>query len=191
VENPDALLWTFAVMPEQNPAIDIQLHGPDTAAELAPHVWPCYRDVFGDFDDVATWRDKVFARHVARAGYRLAVAMDGPALTGFSWGYVGQRGQYWTDLVCEALPGCMTDEWVGGHFEFVELAVLPAYRRRGLGRRLHDALLAGISRRSLLSTVDDPQDAAVQLYLSCGWRSLGVLRPGVQVMGLATSQQAV
>ena len=77
---------------------------------------------------------------------------------------------------------------VGGHFEFVELAVAPQYRRRGLGRRLHDSLLDGVGRRALLSTTDDLADPAVQLYLSSGWRKLGVLRPGTQVMGRPAGQ---
>jgi ribosomal protein S18 acetylase RimI-like enzyme len=170
-------------MPEPCPTVDVRLHGPDKAMGLARGVWPCYRDVFGDFEDFATWRSDMFDRHVAREGYRLAVAVDGHTVAGFSWGYVGEHGQYWTDLVCRALPGSVTDEWVGGHFEFVELAVSPTYRRRGLGRRLHDTLLTGIRRNCLLSTDDDPQDPAVQLYLSCGWRKVGVLGPGVQVMG--------
>jgi ribosomal protein S18 acetylase RimI-like enzyme len=37
----------------------------------------------------------------------------------------------------------VTDEWVGGHFEFVELAVAPKYRRHGLGRRLCQLLMPG------------------------------------------------
>jgi ribosomal protein S18 acetylase RimI-like enzyme len=91
--------------------------------------------------------------------------------------------QYWTDLVCDVLPKDVTDDWAGGHFEFVELAVLPEYRRRGLGSRLHDTLLAGVAQRYLLSTADDPADPAVRLYLGRGWQQLGVLWPGVQVMG--------
>jgi ribosomal protein S18 acetylase RimI-like enzyme len=170
-------------MPEKYPAIEIQLRDAEIAAGLARQVWPCYRDVFGDFDDFDTWRRDLFDPHAGRDGYRLAVALDGPTVAGFSWGYVGQRGQYWTDLVCAALPASVTDQWAGGHFEFVELAVSPGYRRRGLGRRLHDTLLVGISRRCLLSTADDPDDVAVRLYVSRGWRKLGMLRPGVQVMG--------
>ena len=173
----------FAVMSDQPSTVAVQLHGPDTAMGLAEQVWPCYQQVFGDFDDVGRWRDDMFDRHVGRDGYRLAVAMDGTTLVGFSWGYVGQRGQYWTDAVCRALPASVTDEWVGGHFEFVELGVEPSCRRQGLGLRLHDTLLAGVSRKCLLSTADDSHDPAVRLYLSCGWRKLGLLRPGVQVMG--------
>jgi ribosomal protein S18 acetylase RimI-like enzyme len=166
-----------------DPAVDIRLHERDAAEGLADLIWPCYRAVFGDFDEQGTWRRDLFGRHAARAGYRLAVAFDGSTVAGFAWGYIGQRGQYWTDLVCDALPGEVARDWVGGHFEFVELAVLPGYRRCGIGSRLHDALLAGVSRQCLLSTADDPADPAVRLYLSRGWQRLGTLRPGVQVMG--------
>ena len=127
----------------------------------------------------------MFARHSTRSGYRLVVATEGTTIAGFSWGYVGERGQYWSDLVADALPSSVADEWVGGHFEFVELAVAPRCRRHRLGRRLHDTLLDGVSQRALLSTTDDPADAAVQLYLGSGWRKLGDLRPGTQVMGRA------
>lgn len=170
-------------MSAQQPAIAVQLHGSQAASGLADRVWPCYQAVFGDVDDLETWRRDMFGRHAAREGYRLAVAMDDRTVAGFAWGYIGQRGQYWPDLVCEALPKEVTDVWVGGHFEFVELAVLPGCRRQGLGSRLHDTLLAGVTQRCLLSTADDPADPAVLLYLGRGWRKLGVLGPGVQVMG--------
>jgi ribosomal protein S18 acetylase RimI-like enzyme len=168
---------------DDDPAIDIRLHGPQSGAGLADCIWPCYQAVFGDFSDLETWRHELFDRHAARAGYRLAVAIDGGTAAGFAWGYLGERGQYWPDLVCDVLPTQVTDDWIGGHFEFVELAVLSGYRRRGLGSRLHDTLLAGVSQRALLSTADDPADPAVRLYRRHGWQKLGVLRPGVQVMG--------
>jgi ribosomal protein S18 acetylase RimI-like enzyme len=174
-------------MSEPRSPVDVKLLGPEAARELAGPIWPCYEGVFGDFDDRETWRRDLFERHAGRAGYRLAVGMDGSTVAGFAWGYIGERGQYWTDLVCDVLPKDVADDWVGGHFEFVELAVLPSYRRRGLGSRLHDTLLADVSRRCLLSTADDAADPAAQLYLRRGWQKLGVLRPGVQVMGrLAT-----
>jgi GNAT superfamily N-acetyltransferase len=169
------------------PHFDVQRYDGAGGIWLADRVWPCYDEVFGDFDDFSTWRDDMFARHACRSGYRLIVATEGTAIAGFSWGYVGERGQYWADLVREALPDSVADEWVGGHFEFVELGVTPKYRRHGLGRRLHDTLLDGVSHQSLLSTTDDLADAAVQLYLSSGWRKLGVLRPGTQVMGREAS----
>ncbi|HET6698306.1 MAG TPA: hypothetical protein VFG88_04400 [Nocardioidaceae bacterium] len=44
---------------------------------------------------------------------------------GFAYGYTGSRGEYWPDRVVEALGDDLADEWVGGPFELVELAVLP------------------------------------------------------------------
>ena len=58
----------------------------------------------------------------------MATAYDGDALLGFGWCYVGERGQFWPDLVVRTLPREVTDEWVGGHLEVVELAVDPAAR---------------------------------------------------------------
>ena len=170
-----------------SPHFDVRRYDATAGVGLADRIWPCYDEVFGDFDDFGTWRDDMFGRHATRSGYRLVVATEGTAIAGFSWGYVGERGQYWSDLVADALPRSVAEEWVGGHFEFVELAVAPKYRCHGLGRRLHDTLLDGISQRALLSTTDDPADAAVRLYLGSGWRKLGDLRPGTQVMGLAAS----
>jgi ribosomal protein S18 acetylase RimI-like enzyme len=189
-------------------ALEIHLHNPADAAALAAEIWPIYQEVFGDFDTYEHWRTDLYERHASRDGYRLVTAVDGTPggstagdgspgdstpgdgaagdgsrVVGFGWGYTGQRGQYWSDLVCDALPAAITDEWVGGHFELVELAVLPAYRGRGLGRALHDKLLESVTSRCLLSTSDSADDPAVGLYVSAGWWKLGVLRPGVQVMG--------
>ncbi|MFI6834057.1 GNAT family N-acetyltransferase [Kribbella sp. NPDC050241] len=158
------------------------LDGAD-AVPLAEQVWLCYDEVFGDSADFDTWRSDLFERHAARDAYRLAIVADGGRIVGFSWGYVGQRGQYWSDLVYEALPREVADDWVGNHFEIVELAVRPSHRRRGLGQALHDRILEGVDRRCLLSTSADEEAPAVRLYLSSGWRPLGTLRPGVQVMG--------
>jgi ribosomal protein S18 acetylase RimI-like enzyme len=175
---------------DPGPAVDIRLYGPTAADGLADRIWPCYQAVFGDFDDRETWRRDLFHRHAARAGYRLAVATDGDTTAGFAWGYIGEHGQYWTDLVCETLPGEITSEWVGGHFEFVELAVLASYRRQGIGSRLHDVLLSDVRHKCLLSTADDPDDPAVRLYLRHGWQRLGVLSPGFQVMGRPASEHS-
>ncbi len=150
---------------------------------MAHAVWPAYREAFGGFDSVESFRAELFDRHAAREGFRLVTASIAGHVVGFSWGYIGQPGQFWTDLVSEALPDDIVEDWVGGHFEFVELAVNPRFRRRGLGARLHDHLLADVDRQCLLSTVDEPSDPAVRLYLSAGWQRLGTLRPGVQVMG--------
>lgn len=152
------------------------------ALALAGRLWSCYDAVFGDVEDERAFREELLGRHAARPGFRLAVAADEDRVIGFAWGHRGERGQYWSDLVAAALPE-VADAWIGGHFELVELAVLPAARRRGLGRTLLDAVLRDVEVRCLLSTSDDPDDPAVRLYLATGWRPLGTLAAGTQVMG--------
>lgn len=167
--------------------VDTENISPDR--ELVHELWQCYRNVFDDHSDFERWRTEMFERHAARDGFRLVLARDDAgSVIGFAWGYIGERGQYWADLAFEALSPTLSQDWVGGHFEFVELGVLSGYRPLGIGRALHDALLADQRRRCLLSTADDPDDPAVRLYMSAGWRRLGTLSPGVQIMGLEPAQ---
>jgi ribosomal protein S18 acetylase RimI-like enzyme len=154
------------------------------AEPLADEVFAVYDAVFGDHPDLSEWREALYDRHRAREGFRLAIARDGERLVGFTWGYVGERGQYWSDWVVRELPGEVTQDWVGGHFEVVELAVLEDWRRHGLGRRLHDVLLDGISSDRALLATDNRDSPALRLYTSHGWTKLGELSPEVQVMGL-------
>lgn len=166
--------------------MEVQVWGADQAQAQAhaSEVFTVYDAVFGDRPDERQWRAEMYDRHFARDGFRLSVALDGDQLVGFAWGYVGERGQYWPDRVVEALPKGVTDEWVGGHFEFVELAVLPENRKRGLGRRLHDVLLEEVPQpRALLST-DNSDSPATRLYAGRGWHKLGELDRDTQVMGL-------
>ena len=143
----------------------------------AVELWPVYRSVFGDHPDIGTWREKVWDRHVARDGFRLARAYDGAALVGFAYGYTGERGQWWTDRAREVLEPDVASSWLGGHFELVSIGVVAAARSRGVGRSLMRALLDGLPHdRLLLMTTSDPDDPARRLYGSEGWQVLG---PGV------------
>lgn len=155
------------------------------ALALAPAIFRCYNCVFGDQPGYDDWLTETFTRHVARDGFRLVVSTHDDIVIGFAWGYIGHRGQFWTDAVANALPPDVVSAWVDEHFEFVELGVLPQFRRSGIGQALHDRLLDGHAGVSLLSATDDVNDPAVRLYTQSGWRQIGLLRPGTQVMGRA------
>lgn len=159
--------------------LEIALHDGAEAAPLHDGILSIWLDAFGPVGP--EWTSSPWNQHRARDVYRLVSAHIDDELVGFAWGYTGQRGQFWTDLV-STLDAVR--DWVGGHFEFVELAVRPEFRGRGVGGALHDALLDGIPHsRALLSTTDDPVDPAVRLYRSRGWVSLSHLDDH-QVMGL-------
>jgi ribosomal protein S18 acetylase RimI-like enzyme len=163
-------------------------HDGEAADAHADPVWALYDAVFGDQPDQASWRADLWDRHRAREGFRLVTAYADHVLLGFGWAYVGERGQYWSDRVVALLPAAVTDAWVGGHLEVVELATAPEWRGQGIGGRLLDLLVADRGdRAALLSTEVDEADPAVRLYRSRGWTTLGLLGQGVQVMGLPAS----
>lgn len=149
------------------------------AAAQADAVAAVWCDAFDPIEDLQEWRDTIFDRHRERESYRLAVATDASGPVGLAWGYIGRRGQFWPDRVLDRL-GRIAEHWVGGHIEFVELAVCRRARGQGVGGRLHDALLAALpNRHALLGTSSNP---AVRLYRSRGWATLGLLEPDAQVM---------
>ena len=165
--------------------VDDSLGGSDETDDPTAEVWPVYDAVFGDQPDLATWREAVWDRHRARAGFRLARAYDADALVGFAYGYTGEDGQWWTDRARGVLEPEVAAAWLGGHFELVSIGVLPSARGNGTGRALLDALLDGLPHdRMLLMTTADPADPARRMYAAAGWRVLGPgLHDGTVIMG--------
>ena len=141
---------------------------------LVQELWPLYRSVFGDVEDVDTWRGQVWDRHAARSGFRLALARDAGALVGFAYGYTGEHGQWWTDSAAAVLHPAVVADWLDGHFEVVSLGVDEAARGAGVGGALLAALTDGLEHsRWVLMTSADPGDPARRLYRSAGWAVIG------------------
>ena len=113
--------------------------------------------------------EELLPRHVARSGFRFVAAADGTRLVGVAYGYLGRAGEWWHDNVARAMTDGERERWLRpGHFEFVELMVDPAHRRRGIGRALHDELLRAHRGAVVLSTQTD-NDEALALYRSLGY----------------------
>jgi ribosomal protein S18 acetylase RimI-like enzyme len=114
--------------------------------------------------------DDILPLHAVRDGFRAVVeSAENGELVGFAYGYRGGDGQWWHDLVAAALGDEGAERWLPpGHFEFVELHVRRALWGRGIGSRLHDALLTGEPGPAVLSTQQD-NDRALRLYRHRGW----------------------
>jgi GNAT superfamily N-acetyltransferase len=110
--------------------------------------------------------DRVFAS-VDRPSFQLVTCRVDGMLVGFGYGNV--------DTFCAGLA----PDWFGHDkaFELVDLAVAPMFQGLGIGRRLHDTLLAQAPTPRLLLT-----HQALELrsrYARWGWRDLGdVAIPG-------------
>lgn len=85
----------------------------------------------------------------------------------------------WCDIVPDARP-------LHAHVGVLGMGVLPACRRRGLGRRLIDAALAAACRRGMLRVelqVRASNAPAIALYDAAGFRREGVRRRAARVDG--------
>jgi GNAT superfamily N-acetyltransferase len=126
----------------------------------------CYRRVWDREADVA------FRRHAEFPGYRGLAAVEAGRVVGYAYGYTTRPGQYYHEALRAVLPESTYDRWLTDCFEFVELGVEPAARRRGLGGRLHDALLAGRPHATSVLTTGVDNRPARELYEERGWESL-------------------
>ena len=115
--------------------------------------------------------DEIIPRHMSRDGFRFVAEEDEHGrLAGIAYGYLGAPGQWWHDIVARAMTEAQRERWLGpGHFEFVELAVRPDLRRRGLGARLHDELLSAQSGRPAVLSTQVSNQPARSLYSARGW----------------------
>jgi broad specificity phosphatase PhoE/GNAT superfamily N-acetyltransferase len=167
--------WTYE-LGDERPVVR-RLDGEQAAATTAA-LTEVYRAAFcaPGYDEteesVAHFRNEQLATHTTRDGFRCVTVSIGGELAGFGYGYTGDRGQWWSDRVADRAQRAIVDEWLGGHFEFIELAVDPRWHGRGLATALHDALLLDLPHdRALLTTYHDDRPAP-RLYRRLGWSLL-------------------
>ncbi|MED0937079.1 GNAT family N-acetyltransferase [Bacillus mobilis] len=115
-------------------------------------------------------------RHIEYTDFKGIVAInEEKEVVGFTYGYRSLEGQYYNQLMREALHLEQVNQWLQDCFEFVELAVDPQYRNEGLGTRLHNELLEGISNRTSVLTTQINNQKARSLYERLDW--VDVLEP--------------
>lgn len=156
----------------------IDVLSPAEAGQSAPELAAVYLSAFGapGYDEeparAEQFGNEQLPLHSQRDGFKLVVARHDERIVGFAYGFTGQRGQWWSDRLVETASAEIVEEWVGGHFEFVELAVAVEAQGRGVGSALHDVLVADLPHeKALLSTYVDDRPAP-RLYRRKGWRVL-------------------
>ena len=122
-------------------------------------------------------RRSIMARHATYPNFRaLAVLDDQGEPVAFSYGFHGETGQWWHDIVSYAVAassGAATaSEWLSDSFEVAELHVLPAFQNQGLGRNLLFRLTADRRERNAVLSTHDSDSPARHLYRSLGFVDL-------------------
>ncbi len=113
-----------------------------------------------------------------------------PGVIGFAYGFTSQPDTWWRELVMAEMDPAAAQEWLEDCFEFVELAVAPAFQGQRIGGQLHDALLAGVKHRNAVLSTLQADTNAMHLYRKRGWVNLiedfrfpGIEKPFI-IMGL-------
>lgn len=115
-------------------------------------------------------------RHIEYADFKGIVAINKEnEVVGFTYGYRSLEGQYYNQLMRKSLNFGQIEQWLEDCFEFVELAVHPQYQNEGLGTRLHNELLEGISNRTSILTTQINNKKGRSLYKRLDW--VDVLEP--------------
>jgi len=129
-------------------------------------------------------RHSIMYRHSTYPGFRAFVAEQprrlpgrSPEIAGFIYGFRGATGQWWHDVVYEALTELggpeHAEHWLADTFEVAELHVHPRHQSRGLGRALLTQICADRPERTVvLSTLDRAETKARRLYRSVGMTDL-------------------
>jgi GNAT superfamily N-acetyltransferase len=110
----------------------------------------------------------------------------GPIIA-FSYGFRGENGQWWHDVVAAALIARsgtqVAARWLADSLEIAEVHVHPDYQRRGIGRSLVLGLADGRHERTAVLSTQDADSPARRLYRRLGFTDLltGYAFPGTPV----------
>ena len=128
--------------------------------------------------DIAEFIER-FQRQVERPGFRLAIAYEDMEVVGFTFGYLLPPDTQWWRGLLRPVPEEFTRETGDRTFVIIELAVRNPWRRRGIAKKLHTALIEGLEvERVTLTMRPEPEARPAQLaYESWGYKKVGESRP--------------
>ena len=158
---------------------DVRALDAEEFQQLAADAASIYGAAMRRSPEVVVQRRDIIATHVTYAGFVAAGAYvdagnGGPEMVGFGYGYPGAPGQWWHDIVAEALGRSLARRWLRDGFELAELHVRPDHQGHGLGRELlSDVLSRAAAEHAVLSTPDTESPARC-LYRSFGFVDLSV-----------------
>jgi ribosomal protein S18 acetylase RimI-like enzyme len=156
-----------------------------TVSTVAPHDLPPIREAlmdiyraafapppFNETEDGVAHFGQALAGHAEHPapGFRCCVAREDGRLVGFVYGFTVNPGYRRSSLLRAALTPDIAQRWLVDAFDVIDLGVLPEAQGRGIGGRLHDAVLAGQPHRTAVLPTDRGETAAMRLYRSRGWQ---------------------
>ena len=119
-----------------------------------------------------------FAVSRRQPGFVLAEARNGGYLVGYAAGMPLRPSTSWWRQLTAPLPDDVTAEHPGRTFALTDLLVRAPWRRQGIGRELHDLILAGRPEERATLVVQPAAAAAQHAFRAWGWRRVARTRAG-------------
>lgn len=142
-----------------------------------------YADAMDADPAVLPGRRELMRRHAGYPQFKAVQAhavghgLHGEAtVTGFSYGFHGQPGQWWYEAVSAALSRAigpaLSADWLADCMEIAEVHVRKDQQRQGIGTRMLTALTCGRPERTALLSTPDRESTARRLYRRMGFADL-------------------
>ncbi|SES66819.1 Ribosomal protein S18 acetylase RimI [Oceanobacillus limi] len=124
-------------------------------------------------------------KHANYHGFKgLKAINEAGMIVGFTYGYTSLPEQFYRRKLASQLSKEEINTWLSSCFEFVELAVIPSYKRLGIGSRLHDDLLENLHHTTSILTTDIDNVPAINLYKTKGWQVIKSHSPVISINNL-------
>lgn len=116
-------------------------------------------------------------RYMQAPGFELVVAEVDGVTCGLALGYtLPEQARWWRGLTTPVDPELIA-ETGDRTFALCELMVHPDWQSRGIGRGVHDELLAHRPEERAALLVAEDNTPAQRAYAKWGWRKIGKLKP--------------
>jgi ribosomal protein S18 acetylase RimI-like enzyme len=164
------------------PDITFQVLGGAEAGAHADELQALHAEVlagppYGRDGDAARFAER-FRVQRRQPGFVLAEARHGGYLVGYAAGMPLRPSTSWWRELTTPLPDEVTAEHPGRTFAVVDLVVRASWRRQGIGRDLHDLILAGRPEERATLTVRPAAAAAQHAFRAWGWRKVARAQAG-------------
>jgi GNAT superfamily N-acetyltransferase len=161
--------------------VTLRHHTADQALNVFEEVFAAYRAVFAEPPQNETEEDfnnyqVRFRRLLTQPGFAMVTAWVEGKLIGFVYGTPLAPSTKWWDNPLTPLPAAYTVETGKRTFAVIDFGVRKPWRGRGIGRQLHDELLADRQEERATLAIIPESTATRAIYEHWGWRKVVRLR---------------
>jgi hypothetical protein len=131
------------------------------------------------------WRDDESQLHRQRltrltqdATFGIIIAEIADLLVGFAYGFTLPADTTRWSRLTQPVPPDVSTEWPGRTFVLFDYAIAKPHRGKGIGRAVHDGLLATRSEQRATLTVQPTALNTKRIYEHWNWRQVGQMEGG-------------